>query len=441
MRFKHLIYKRALWYCMITATMFWGSVSFADSNPAHWQSPFEKATIKQIDNDSLSLNDIVGLVAEKNPILKSLKWHLESAEGNLRQAGLWSNPELELELEEFGWNAPGFRETEMAIILSQELEIFGQRGARKQHARANIDYTKWKNQKLAFDLYLDAKMGYFKMAHAQDKARLAREAMELAQTIYNNIEDRHNKGAALQSGLLLSRLELLKAQLESDEALRDRKNASMELSALWGTDDSGVVVEDFGIDCHECLKNITELDVSVDSCGEIIEMLFQKDIIDSESRLLAAEAKPALTFSGGVKRLQGDKANSFILGLSLPLPFVNRNQGERAGLQADIKALKLEINERKARVSSTVRSHIGKIVQLDEKLEITDSLLLPTAEKTYESLTQAYNAGRIPYTSLLEGERALIDLRFDKNNIFLNIRELQIELERIIGIPLESIKK
>ncbi|MFH1699791.1 MAG: TolC family protein [Candidatus Zixiibacteriota bacterium] len=440
MRLKHLIYKRAICRCAAVAMMLMGSVAFADSSPAQWQSPFENADARHVNYDSLSLNDIVGLVAKNNPILKSLKWNLESSEGNLRQAGLRFNPELNLELEEFGWDAPGFKETEMTIILSQKFELFGQRAARKQHAQANIKYTRWNNQKSVFDLFLDAKLRYLRLTHAQDKACLAQEALELSQSIQSDIENRNKIGAVHQSELLLSQLELQSAQLELNEAICDRKYASLELSALWNASDSGIVVANCGIDKHDCLKNIAGLDISIDSSREITEMIFRRGMIDSESRLLGAEANPAITYSGGIKRLQGDKANSFIMGLSLPLPFVNRNQGARAGLQAEINALDLEINDKKARVSSTVRSQIGKIVQLDEKMEMIDSLLLPTAERTYESLTQAYNAGRIPYTSLLEGKRALIGLRFDKNDIFLNIKELQIEVERTIGIPLESIK-
>lgn len=441
MRLEHLIYKKAICHWIIGLTMFLGNMAFAETTPVHWQAPFEKSSIPHSSSDSLSLNDIVSLVAEKNPILKSFKWHLESAEENLRQAGLRSNPELELEFEEFGWDAPGFSETEMAIVLSQELELFGQRGARKQNALANVNYTKWQNQRRGFELYLDLKMSFFKLAHAQKQALLARTALELAQTVYSDIDSRFKNGAALQSELLLSQLELQKAQLDNDEALIDQENASLELSALWGADNGDIIVEDCGIDNHQCLKSIGELDISIDSCGEIIEMIYQKDLIDAEKNLLAAEAKPAIALSGGIKRFQGDKNHSFIFGISMPLPFINRNQGERASLQADIKALDFEVNEKKVRISSDIRSHIGKIVQLDEKLELIDSLLLPTAESTYESLTQAYNAGRIPYTSLLEGKRALIDLRFDKNDIFLSIKELQIELENIIGIPLGSAEK
>ncbi len=438
---KRLITKIILHFLMIVILFGFGSSSFADSALVHWKSPFDGNTVEFSRNDSLSLDQIVSLISEKNPILKSFEWRQKSAEEHLNQAGLWSNPEFEIEIEEFGWDAPGLDEREMTFLLSQELELFGQRGARKKFAEAKIELTKWENQKSAYGLYLDAKLRFFRLAYAQEQTRLASEAMDLANTIHEDISVRISKGAALQAELLLSQLELQKVQLELLESFRYRKNASLRLSSLWGELDSNAVVIGYGISKHDCLKKIRSIDFSVDSSGNVIDLLLWKSSLESEKKLSNVEARPSLTFSGGYKRLESDRSNSFVLGVSFPLPLFNRNQGQKAALQADINVLDYEISQSKIEISMEINSRIGEIVQLDEKHELIDTLLLPTAEKTYQSLQQAYHAGRIPYTSLLEGERALIELRSEKNNIHFAIRIEQVELERLIGIPLEKIEE
>ncbi len=441
MKGKYLINYTISMLLMIIPLIVSGDELKANTELRQWQSPFSKVPIENVKNNSLSFNEVLSLIAEANPLFKVFDKKLEAANEYYRQAGGRFNPELEFEIEEFGWDAPGFKETEMTFLLSQELEIFGQRGARKDLAETNIAFTRWENKKEAFDLYLTAKIKFFNLSHAQERVRLANEALELARSINNDISERISKGGALQSELMLSGLEFQKAGLQLTEAHRRQKNASLKLSSLWGKPDSNITIISRGISGHDCLKKICNIEYSIDSSSQILDLHYHKRLLESEKNLSIVESRPSLTLSGGYKRLQAEKSNSFVFGVSFPLPILNRNQGQRAGLQAEIKTLDYKIAQARQEILAEINTRIGEIVQLDEKLELIDTLLLVTAEKTYKSLQQAYYAGRIPYTSLLEGERALIELRFEKNDINLAIREEQVELERLIGIPLENIKK
>lgn len=67
-----------------------------------------------------------------------------------------------------------------------------------------------------------------------------------------------------------------------------------------------------------------------------------------------------------------------------------------------------------------------------------DSLLLPTAEKAYQTIQKAYEAGRLPYTQLLEAERSLNDLRFENNDLLMEIHIEIMALEAISGAVLRT---
>ncbi|UCD16820.1 MAG: TolC family protein [Candidatus Zixiibacteriota bacterium] len=435
---KHLASKLIYPRLIIAIMIGFGQASLADSGLQQWQYEFDSTSSDTSKGDSLSFNQILGLVAEQNPILMSLDWKLKSAEKKIQQAGLLTNPELELEFEEVGWNAPGFKESEITFLLSQDLEFFGQRGARKRLAEVNLDVIKWENRKAAFGLYLDAKSRFFKLAHAQQQSILTDEAVKLSQSIRDNIAAKINKGAALQSELLLAELEFQKTRLDFNTALRERKNMSLKLSALWG-DKNGNIVIRHESPCDDTFNSKTQdIDIIADSSAGIIEMIYRKRLLESETRLSVAEARPSVTLKGGYKRLESEKTNSFVLGISFPLPFINRNQGRRAGLKAEIISLQYEIEQSRLEASAVISSFIGRLEQHNDKINAIDTLLLPTAGRAYKDLEQAYNAGRIPYTSLLEGKRTLMNLRFEKNDLILSMRNEQIELERIIGITLDK---
>ena len=67
------------------------------------------------------------------------------------------------------------------------------------------------------------------------------------------------------------------------------------------------------------------------------------EILGAEKDMVIKEARPAVTFSGGFKRLKIDQSKSLLFGVSLPIPIFNRNQGERQSLTAQMHTHILEI--------------------------------------------------------------------------------------------------
>lgn len=131
-----------------------------------WNAPFDssKAAIVSVDSTT-SLNDVLQLVAVANSALKAFEFRIKAAQSNLKQVGLRPNPELSADFEEVGWNAPGFKESEFTILLSQEFDPFGQRGARKKVALSEIDVTRLQIKQSSFDLYLEVKQRFCSAPH------------------------------------------------------------------------------------------------------------------------------------------------------------------------------------------------------------------------------------------------------------------------------------
>lgn len=403
-----------------------------------WQTPFDTTTKNSASVGSvLSLEDVLKLVAEKNPAFRSFDFQLRAARSNLKQAGLWANPELSAEFEEVGWDAPGFKESEFSVSLAQEFEFFGQRGARKNVAKTQIDATELRVKLSSFDLYLETKHRFYELAHAQQNVILSRKSVELAGEIVENTNYLLDKGAALQSEFLLARLEEQRAQLALDQAEQDVLAEEATLVSLWKGTASGIKVSTGKeTDFTGLLDRIALLLNQADSTREIVQLLTELEIIQAEKRLAIAEARPAVTLSGGFKRLAEDDSNSFLFGVSLPIPFFNRNQGTRQSLDAQLRSLEYDLEKSKIESMSNIQSNIIRLKKSINSLTTVESLLLPTAEKAYQTLQNAYEAGRVPFTQLLEAERALNNLNFECNEMLLTIQEQIISLESHTGVAL-----
>ncbi|MCP4582226.1 MAG: TolC family protein [candidate division Zixibacteria bacterium] len=403
-----------------------------------WQAPFDTTTANSGIVDSLlSLSDVLKLVAAENPTFRSLSYQLQAAGGNLKQAGLWPNPELEAEFEEVSWDSPGFKESEFSVSIAQEFELFGQRGARKNVAQSGIEATRSRIDQSVFDLYLETKQRFYALAHAQQNVNLSRTSVDLAKEIVENINFRLDRGASLQSELLLAQLEEQRALLALDQARQDVIALEATLVSLWHGKPSGAKVStDAESYFSHLLEKINLLSSHADSARDIIQMQGELKILRAEKAMAIAETRPALTLSGGFKRLEADDSKSFLFGVSVPIPLFNRNQGTKESIDAQLRSLEYDIEQGRTEAISSIESNIIGLRNLVDRHATLDSMLLPTAEKAYHILKDAYETGRIPYTQLLEAERILNDLNFEHNDMLLEIQEQVIALESLTGVTL-----
>jgi cobalt-zinc-cadmium efflux system outer membrane protein len=183
---------------------------------------------------------------------------------------------------------------------------------------------------------------------------------------------------------------------------------------------------------------ITGLQPFVKNNREVAVLEHESKILKSQLAVEKSEAKPNLTFSGGIKRLQADETNSFIFALGIPLSLFNRNQGTVYSLRTQSEAIQLAKEQAQLNAEAEFLSLEQKLSQLLSRHNSMDTLLLPLSEKAYRSLNNAYKLGRIPYSTLLESERSLVDLRFELNDLELEIRKEIGSIERLLGIKLNQ---
>lgn len=407
------------------------------SGSERWTAPFETGAAAGIDDSALTLRAALNLVAARNPLLPSLILRAEAARGRIVQAGVRPNPELVAAIEEVGWDAPGFNQSEFTVSVSQEFELFGRRDARKGLAEADWQATEFDARVAAFDLYLETKDRFYRLAHAQERSHLSDISIKLAEDVVETIRERIDKGAALQSELLLARLELQRARLASGEARLEIETAQVSLALMWGSGFAEVeVVAPVEPDFEAALSRITAS--IADSSRTLLALDRHRERLNARRRLAIAEVKPTLTLSCGYKRLAADRTNTLVFGLALPLPFRNQNSGTLLSLDAEIRQIDLERKLARLEGTAAVASGLAHLRQLINRHTALDDELLPTVEEAHRTIQTLYQSGRLPYTNLLEANRSLVELRFEHNDILLALREQVIGLERTAGLILQT---
>jgi len=115
--------------------------------------PFQRDSRMNSSQDSLfvepvgtlKLGEALSAALERNPELRAFSWEVRARVANALQEGLIPNPEIGLEVENFGGQgeARGFETPETTLQLSQLIELGGKRSKRYQVASLETTLAEW----------------------------------------------------------------------------------------------------------------------------------------------------------------------------------------------------------------------------------------------------------------------------------------------------------
>lgn len=404
-----------------------------------WRDPFswENQSSAQQD-ESLSLSTVLAKVAAGNPVVQSLVVRSKRASGLINQAGRGPNPTLSLDAENMGGSYSAFSQSEIALGLTHRLELGGKRGARKTAAIADSLSIELENSITRFEVYAITRERFYATLHAQEQLALAEHAKTVADQVVDAVALRVREGASPISDQQLAEIERQRAILGVRRLQTELSARQQHLVALWsGVENRSQVSGSLAV------STSGEMTISIDSLTTFAaEVQSANAALRSNStlvRLERAAGRPDLNVTGGVKRLESDEATTFLLGLSVPLPLFDRRQGSVAALLSRTEEITLA--KRKAEIQARSELQILQM-RLAQEIASRDAVqagILPSSEQAFAGLQEAYRLGTIPYSNLLEGERAVIEARSLLNDLNLEIRQTLIAFERLVGVKSEEL--
>ena len=398
-----------------------------------WRDPFSienQSTAHQ--GDSLSLPTVLAKVAAGNPLMRSFAVRGRRASALINQAGRGPNPTLSLDAENMGGSYSAFSQSEIALGLTQRLEFGGKRGARKTAAIADSLSIELENSITRFELYALTRERFYATLHAQEQLALAEHAKTIADGVVDAVALRVQEGASPISDRQLAEIERQRAILAVGRLQTELAARQQHLTALWSGDESRLAVTGL-----LAVSTSGEMTISIDSLTKFAAEVQSADAsLRTNSTLVRSERSsghPDLDVTGGVKRLEADKATTFMLGLSFPLPLFDRRQGSVAALLS--RSEEITLAKTKAEIQARTELQILQM-QLAQEIASRNAVqaeILPSSERAFAGLQEAYRLGTIPYSNLLEGERAVIEARSLLNDLNLEIRQTLIGFERLVG--------
>lgn len=230
-----------------------------------------------------------------------------------------------------------------------------------------------------------------------------------------------------------ARVDAANAQLELAEAQAELESARQGLAAALGEAEPrfGMVAADAAVVPQRpaAPQLMSRLDASPSLVASRAEVERRRALIEVER----TRARPDVTLSVGSKRDNELGRTQAVVGVSIPLPLLDRNQG------AIFEATKLadkagdELEATRLRLGSELRQASSRLSVTRTSLATLQSVVLPAAQSAYEAATKGFEAGKFGFLEVLDAQRSLLAARARYLNTLAAAYHAATAIDRIVG--------
>jgi outer membrane protein, heavy metal efflux system len=377
--------------------------------------------------EPVSLDQAVEKAIEAAPLLKANDAAISAAEANRRQAGFRPNPVVTAEAENFIGTGPVdiFRQAEMTVTYSQQIERGGKRAARIGLGESEIDFAKARASAARLDIaanvqraYIDAQIAAAVVQIASDRLRIEREVQREALRRVRGYKDPlfvETRSAA----------RVAEAELGLREAEARLRNAQNALAAYWGGDGQSLEIANGFGERRQAAEGLAKADAAV---AEAAIDRARSAIIVEQTRVT-----PDYTISGGLRYMRGTDDVAAVAGISIPIGRFDRNQGNIERAQAERRQAEfLAEADRLARL----RRLASLRADADAALARADGIITevyPHTVRTLAQVREGYNRGGFKFSDIEDAANAIVSVQESWLDAMNRYRDLQTEIDRLTG--------
>lgn len=383
----------------------------------------------------LTLRDAMAAALLGNPELAGLGYEVRAAEARIVQAGLASNPELALEAENFAGSGEfdGTDAAEFTLTLSQNFPLGGDIRRREQVAHLAGRSAGWDYEAKRIALLAETTRRFVGLLSAQRRVTLAEHAVDLAREIADAIRHRVEAGNAPAIEQSRAAVPLAQARIELGRARRDLQAARVRMSLTWGGTAPGFTSAVGDLDRLRPAPAAAELTQYIGQNPDVARWAVQIASRQAEIELARAEAVPDLTGSLGYRWFQESDDGAFVAELSIPLPIVDRRQGDILAARFGVSSAHNQAQAVRLRVEAALASSYSELVNAYEESVALRDDAIPSATAAYDDIRLAFDRGDLGYLDVLDAERTLIDMRSRYLQAVSSYHIAVAETEALIG--------
>lgn len=385
----------------------------------------------------LTLSEALALALIENPELAPFAWRERANEARLLQAKLRPNPELDLQAEDLlgTGSFSGSGQSQTTLQLSQLIELGGKRAARMGVASQARAITRSDYESKRVDVLADVTQRFTQVLANQHALDLALTNRQLAKDALQTVQQRAKAGKAPALEDRKAQVALARAEVVVEGARHELGAARKILAASWRSPNP--VFERAGADlfARDTVPPFDELARLISSSPEVASWASEKQLRAAEVKLAHSQRVPNMTLRGGIRHFRSSADQTFLFGLSMPLPLFDRNQGGSGEAAARLGRVEAEQKAAEVRLRTVLLGLYEEMVHDSHVMEGLETEILPKAEDALRISRDGYAEGRFSYLDVLDAQRTIFDVRQEYIEAAASYHQFLVEIERLLGRP------
>lgn len=365
-----------------------------------WQT---HAATSSVEN--LSLEQALEWAERRQPELAEARALIEAAGGRAEQAGKFPNPDGIAKIEQAPFSGRTAGEAQYLAGIAQPVPLGGRlskaREAETIERDRRISQLEVRRRELHRRVHSAFATALYQEQAFQSQTKIA-ESTEKAVTM---TRARADAGDALPEDVARAEMELARAKVELRRTASLREQAMFALAAAIG--DPGLSVRSLAGELDAAFEIPTLESIAADLSSNPTAVAAEAAVRVESARVELAKAQriPDVKVEVLYRRLQAEKENTFDVGLSIPLPLFDRNQGRLREARAELQAAEARSLMTRNELSLRLREAHSQLTSALATSRSLQTEILPRADTVLKAAEARYAAGDASLLELLPVRR------------------------------------
>ena len=391
----------------------------------------------------LTIEQAVGYALQHNQELMAAALQIKAGKEAVVQSGKLPNPELGVEMENFGGrdDRTGVDGAETTVSLNQLIELGGKRQKRQQLAALAKEETGWQYQQKWLDLVTATNMAFIEILVSQQRVEQAREQLSLSEQVLQTVNARVEAGKVSPIESTKARVALTNSRIFLEKSERELAVNRRNLSSLWGNDAPLFTVADGALhDADRALPSLEDLTSRLLTHPDLARLAAQVKQREAALELARAGKVPDITVSGGVRNYQETNDHAFVAAISMPLQIFDRNDGNIGEAGHQVNSARKELAAARIRMQAQLNQSYQQLVSAAAEADVLEKEVLPAAKNAFASVQEGYRQGKFNYLEVLDAQKTLFEVTVSHLDSLRTYQTAFVEVKRLAGLDLPGEK-
>lgn len=356
----------------------------------------------------------------------------DAAQAALTQARVRPNPVLSLEHVGARAGTGG----ESTVQVTQPLDLGGKRAARVRAAEAGLVVARQRQAAKDLELRNRVVQAFADSAVAQESVALTEASVRLASQAADIAARRVAAGKVSPVEETRANVARANAQVELLRAQGQFRAELAGLNLLAGTQAETLSTNGAVLPQAPAAQLLQQW---LDDAPEV-------RIAQAEARRLAALADlersrrtPDVDISLGMKRSADGGRTQALVGVAIPLPLFDRNQGAILEARRRYEQAEELARATRLRVATTATRALEELRSAVEQVHALDKGVLSGARSAYEAATRGFELGKFTFTDVLDAQRAYLQAQAQRMQAVSQAYRAHAAFQSALGLQAPSI--